>query len=258
MSATKLWWRIGGSVVTVVVLAMALINLLGLLAYHQVRIDTGAAADDLDELLVEIDAGSVEIIGVDGSRIHVEGTVTSGLVRTRHHEDVEGERYVVRSNCPGGLLSNYCEVTYRIEVPAELAVRVDADDSQVTVRDLRGEVEVATTNEVVRADSLTGQVSLRSSNDDVLASGMGPGAVRIVTSNARVQAAFASAPDRVEIETSNDDVDVVVPDTVDFYAVDLQTSNGTPRSDIRTDPTSDRLIAVRTSNGDVRVGYPAT
>jgi hypothetical protein len=258
MSATKLWWRIGGSVLTVVVLAMALVNLLGWLAYHQVRIDTDASADDLDALVVEVDSGSVEIVGVDSPTIHVEGTVTSGLVRTRHDELVDGERFVVRSSCPSGLLSNYCEVTYRIEVPEALTVRVDARDAQVTVRDLRGAVDVATTNDVVRADSLAGEVSLESSNDDVLASGMGPGAVRIVTSNARVEAGFSEPPARVEIQTSNDDVDVVVPDTDDVYAVDLSTSNGTPRAEIRTDPTSDRVLAVRTSNGDVRVGYPAT
>ena len=102
------------------------------------------------------------------------------------------------------MLSNYCEVTYRIEVPEALTVRVDARDAQVTVRDLRGAVDVATTNDVVRADSLSGEVSLESSNDDVLASGMGPGAVRIVTSNARVEAGFSEPPARVEIQTSND------------------------------------------------------
>jgi len=258
VTATKLWWRIGGSVVTVFVLAMALMNLLGLLAYHREPIDTDAPGAGLTGLDVEIEFGTVEIVGVDSSTIHVEGTVTSGLLRTRHHEGIEGDRYLVSSSCKGGPASHFCEVDYRIEVPEGLAVRVDADDADVTVRDLRGRVDVRTSNRVVRADSLSGEVSLESSNDDVLASGMGPGAVRIVTSNARVEAAFSEPPERVEIETSNDDVDVVVPDTVDFYAVDLETSNGTPRAEIRTDPTSDRVLAVRTSNGDVRVSYPAT
>ncbi len=258
MSAGKLWWRIGGSVVTVGVLAMALVNLLGLLAFHRDPVDLTVVADGLRTLEVAVESGRVEIVGVEAPTLRVEGTVTSGLVNTRHDEVRDGDRYVVRSSCKGGPASNWCEVDYRIEVPADLTVLVDSDNSAVTVRDLRGTVDVRTTNSDLRAEALTGDVSLSTSNDDIIATGLGSGRTRLQTSNDRVRAEFARPPRDVEIATSNDSVDVVVPDTADTYAVDVETSNGNQRADIRTDPTSPRRLVVRTSNGDVRISYPAT
>ncbi len=258
MSGAKLWWRIGGSLLTVGVLVIALLNLLGLLAFHRDPVELSVPADGLTTLEVDIESGRVEVIGVEAPTIRVEGTITSGLVDTRHSERVDGDRLVVHSSCKGGPASNWCEVDYRIEVPADMAVHVDGDNSAVTVRDLRGVVDARTTNSRIQAEALTGDVSLTTSNDDIVATSLGSERTRLTTSNARVRAEFAAAPKTVEIRSSNDDVDVVVPDTSAAYAVDLRTSNGNQRADVRTDPSSPRTIRVHTSNADVRVAYPAS
>ncbi|MHB1138118.1 MAG: DUF4097 family beta strand repeat-containing protein [Microthrixaceae bacterium] len=258
MSAGKLWWRIGGSVLTVGVLAMALLNLLGLLAFHRDPVELEFDAEHLTTLDVGIESGRLEIVGVESPTVRVEGTVTSGLVGTRHSERVVDDRLLLRSSCPGGPASSWCEVDYRVEVPADLTVRVDADNSRVEVRDLRGVVDVRTSNNRIEAESLTGDVSLTTSNDDVVATGLASSRARITSSNARVRAEFTESPDQVDIRSSNDDVDVVLPDTPDAYSVDVSTSNGNQRVDVRTDPTSERTVVVDTSNGDVRVVYPAS
>ena len=49
---------------------------------------------------------------------------------------------------------------------------------------------------------------------------------------------------------------VVLPDTPDAYAVDIDTDNGNVRNDVRTDPTSSRTITVSSDNGSVTVRYP--
>lgn len=252
----RLAWRIGGTLATLFLLGMALLQLVGLLAYNVRDIDHRVDATSLERLDVDIDSGSVEVIGVDASTISLTGTIRSGLVRSTHREVVQGADYVVTGECPDGPASNHCDTAYRIEVPDDMTVRIRVADGAVTLRDLRGTVDAATSNSAVRAEGLSGTVRLHTSNDQILATAMTSARSVFETSNDRVRAEFDAAPSSVRITSSNDRVDVVVPDTPDPYAVHIRTSNGGQRIDVRTDPSSDRTIDVRTSNDDVTVAYP--
>jgi hypothetical protein len=252
----RLLWRIAGTLVTLFLLGMALLQLVGLLAYNVRDVNHRVDAAGIDRLDLDIDSGSVEVIGVEATTISLTGTIRSGLVQSTHREGVQGAAYVVTGECPDGPASNHCDTEYRIEVPQDLAVHVRVGDGSVTLRDLRGEVDASTSNSVVRAEGLSGAIRLHTSNDEIVATGISSPRSVFETSNDRVRAEFDAAPSSVEVVTSNDRVEVVVPDTPSPYAVRVRTSNGSQRIDVRTDPSSDRTIDVRTSNDDVSVSYP--
>ena len=262
MNYTKLFWRVGGSLVAMFLLGTGLLQLLGLLAYNTQQIDERieiaerVGPEALSAVQVSVESGTVEIVGVRSSAITVTGKVTSGLLDTTHRESAQGDRYVIEASCPDGPASNHCDATYRIEVPDDLEVVVTSDNTDVTVRDLRGRVDVRTSNSPIRAENLTGTVSLETSNDVIDATALGSMITMLRTSNDRVRAEFVEAPRTVDIVSSNDNVAVVVPDTSASYAVDVRTSNGGQFIDIRTDPTSERSIRAHTSNADVEISYP--
>jgi len=256
VSTAKLLWRLGGSLLAVVLLAFGLLQVLGLLSHHSEQVEAGTADEAVTSLHVSLESGRVEIVGVDGPRVSLSGSVTSGLVDTSHDARVEGSRYLVSSTCPTLLVAHNCDVDLRIEVPRDLAVEVRSTNTEVVVRDLRGNVDVETSNSRIEAEALAGTVRLRTSNDVVAATGLSATDVEVHSSNDEVRLSFVDPPQRVVVRSSNDDVGIDVPDTPDAYALDLRTSNGNQRADIRTDPTSDRTIDVHTSNGDVTVQYP--
>lgn len=267
----RLAWRIVGTLVTLFLLGTALLQLVGLLAYNERDVEHRVDASSLDRVEIDIDSGSVEVVGLDqggldeggldgsepGSRdLVVSGTIRSGLVRSVHDERVEGSSYVITASCASGPAADYCDTSYQLEVPEGLEVFVRVGDGDVTLRDLAGRVDASTSNSTIRADRLSGDVRLHTSNDAIRATGLRSPRAVFESSNDEVHAAFDTAPRSVRVRTSNDNVEIVVPDTPDPYAVQVRTSNGSQRVEVRTDPSSDRTIDIRTSNDDVAVLYP--
>lgn len=249
-------WLVGGSIVTVLVLAWGSFEAVDLLARHQDEVGVDVGAEGVERLVVEVASGRVEIVGEETDRIGLAGTVTSGIVSTPHRESIAGRQFVVSSECPFPM-SSHCGVDYRIVVPRDLEVVVQGGQPGVELDALSGSVEVTTSDNAIHASRLSGDVRLRTSNSSVTADELSASHVEARTSNDAVQLGFMAPPRRVDVHTSNDRVEVVVPDTDDAYRVDLETSNGERVADVRTDPDSDRVIRVRTSNDNVRVTYPA-
>jgi len=253
---TRRVWTTLGSVLTVVVLASVLLQVLGVLGRSSVRVDRELSADGIEALVVDVTEGSVEIRGTDSTRIRVTGSVHSGLATTEHTERTEGTRFVVRARCPGITAANFCSVDHVIDVPRGLHVVVRSRNTSVVLSDLSGSVDVTTSDASVEADRLSGPLTIRTSNDSIDARDMRSTSNRFETSNGRVRAEFVVEPETVQVSTSEDSVAIVVPDTPATYAVGLDTSNDEQITSVRTDPSSPRRIDVDTSNGGIVVRYP--
>ena len=249
-------WMIAGSIITVVMLAFGLVQVLSVLARTTDPVETDASADGIEELVVTVESGSVEIRGTDSDVISLRGSVTSGLRSTPHSEGVRGDRFVVTADCSGGLGSDFCGVDHVIEVPRSMPVTVRSSNTSITVEDIDAAVDVVTSNDSISADGLGGRVELRTSNDSIRATALSSTHARLHSSNDEITAEFLVAPDRVVVTTSNAPVTIVVPDTDDAYDVELDTSNGEQTAAVRTDPTSGRRLEVSSSNDDVVVRYP--
>lgn len=249
-------WRIGGTVLTAVVLVWGLVQVVGVLGRSTASVDVELEADGIEELVVEVAGGSVEILGTDDELVRVRGEVTSGLTTTRHREQRVGARFVVSSECVGGPLSTFCSVDHVIEVPRAMSVLVRSSETAVTLEGLTGSVDVETRNEAVRGDELSGsQLRIETSNAPVELRSTRSPVVSVRTSNDAVTTTFDEPVEDLDIDTSNGEVEVVLPDTPDPYVVRLDTSNGAQVVSVRTDPTSPRRVDVRTSNDDVTVRY---
>ncbi len=250
-------WRIGGTVLTVGVLIWGLVQVVGLLGRSTSAVDVELEADGIEELVVEVAGGSVEIRGTDDELVRVRGEVTSGLTTTRHREQRVGDRFVVSSECVGGPLSTFCAVDHVIEVPRAMPVLVRSSETSVTLVELTGRVDVETRNDAVRGRGLHGpEVRIETTNAEVELRSMRAPVVAVRTTNDAVRATFDEPIDQLDVDTSNGAVEVVLPDTPDPYAVALDTSNGEEVVSVRTDPTAQRRVTVRTSNDDVSVRYP--
>ena len=258
MTVRRAWW-IGGSVVTAVVLVWGLVQVVGVLGRSTESVAVTRSSTGVEELVVDLAGGSVEIRGTDRDELRVRGEVTSGLTTTSHREELEGSRFVVASACTGGPLSSFCEVDHVIEVPSDLSVVVRSSDTAVTRVGLDGRVDVETSDAAVRGERLTGpEVRIETSNSEVELRGVRAPATRVRTSNAAVTTTFDEPVDEVDVDTSNEAIEIVLADTADPYAVDLDTSNGAQTISVRTDPTATRRVTARTSNDDITVRYPGS
>jgi hypothetical protein len=256
-SRSRTAWLVGGSLLTIVTVAWGLVQTVGVLGRSTDRVEVTRSADGIEELLVEVAGGSVEIRGTDRDEIRVTGTVTSGLTSTRHDEQVEGDRFVVSSACTGGPVSTFCAVDHLIEVPQGLAVVVRSDDTAVTLSGLAGSIDVETSAASIDGEQLSGpELRLRTSDANVSVRGVSTPIASVRSSNGDVDMSFDEPTELVEVDTSEGAIRLVLPDTPDPYAVDVATSNGAETVSVRTDPVGERRIVARSSNADVSVTYP--
>lgn len=255
---TRQAWIIGGSVLTVVALLGATTNAIDFASREKETITDEVDAAGLVALELDVDSGSVEIVGTDTDVVRLEVELQHGLRQTGHSVEVEeraeGDVLHVRSSCP--LFSQWCDADYRIEVPSGLAVRATVDDGRLTVRDVDGSVEVDGDDGSIELVRLTGDIVASTDNGSVVATGLRSQVVDADSDNGSVRLTFAEPPRRVEATTENGQVEVVVPDDDTTYLVDIDTDHGSTDIGVRTDPDSDRLIVGRTNNGSVTVRYP--
>jgi Putative adhesin len=168
----------------------------------------------------DIDSGSLRIVGSNDPKITIESTVHSGIRGPSHSETVVGDRLVVRSNCPFDLITTTCSVDYIIHVPNHVAVKARGNGSDFDLTAVHGDVDVSVNG---------GQVDM----------------------------SFDAAPHHVKAEANGGHINITVPDDNAGYRVDTHTNGGSTNVGIRTDPASERTIAVETNGGDIDVRYPA-
>jgi hypothetical protein len=246
-------WLAVGSVVTVAALVWGSFSIVGLLAHEEVTERAAFDPAGIERIDMSNDNGSIEVQADDVAEITLVAEIDHGLRRTGHRADVQGSTLVVRGSCPHW--STWCEVDYRLVVPADLDVVADMDNGRITLRDLAGDVEVRGDNGPIELDRITGDVRARTSNGSVDGTGLRSDRATARSSNGRVTLSFARPPTSVQADTSNGPVEVVVPDGPETYHVRADTDHGATDVDVRTDPGSDRSIDAETSNGSVTVRY---
>lgn len=250
------WWLVLGSAATLVLLAWGALQFVSLLARSERDVSAAEPATGLDEVAIEMANGSLVVRGTGGDEVQVTGTLISDVTEARFETERDGGRWVVRVRCSLGFLPTSCGSDLEVAVPEGLSLSVRASNSPVRLVGLSSAVDVQTSNDRIEGDDVSGPVVARTSNDRVELRGLRSSTVDVQSSNDLVRLDFADAPDTVRVRTSNDRVSVVVPDGSGPYAVDLSTSNGSANNQVRSDPSAERRIEVRTSNDDVTLRYP--
>ena len=174
--------------------------------------------DSIDALTLDVSNGSVRVEGTSESNITIETEVHGGLRKPSHSEAVVGDTLVVQSDCSLGPVSPTCSVDYTIRVPHGVAVTARGDGTSYTLIAMTGDVDV----------------SLNGGDADL---------------------GYSAAPDNLRARTNGGNITIRVPDDDASYNVDADTDGGSVHTDIRTDPTSDRLIDAHSNGGAIRLVY---
>src|SRR5690606_31177069 len=106
----------------------------------------------VDQLEVLARNGDVRITSTDRDDVLVVAEVSHGLRRTRAEVELVDGVLTATEDCP--VLIGRCWVDYRIEVPRDLRVTVDADNGDVVARALSGPVRLSSGNGDVEAIGL--------------------------------------------------------------------------------------------------------
>jgi hypothetical protein len=178
---------------------------------HHTRTETRVVTDPVRSLVLETDAGSVEV--VRGPRLVLRETTSyrgSGDAPRPDHDLSDGVLTVESPHC------NSCSSTFRVELPAGVALRASSEAGDVSGEDL----------------DVT-ELRLRSDAGDVSAD-------------------VVSTPSVIDVQSDAGDVSVTVPPG--RYAVDMDTDAGDEDvTGIVNDPQAPNRITAQTDAGDVKI-----
>ena len=190
-----------------------------------------------------------------GSPLQVRARVTAGLrtpgtdIRRRGDGTLE-----LSASCPV-LFGGSCDVDYEIAVPEGTEVRVDTGAGDVRAEGLSSTVPIeleSSAGDITVADLTAPELRLSTSAGDVDGSDVRAPTVRAVSSAGDVSLSLRTAPERVDADSSAGDVELVLPD--ETYRIDASSSAGdVDDQQVRNDPSSPRIVRVRTSAGDIRI-----
>ena len=194
------------------------------------------AAEDVDTLRVDGDAGEITVLGSDREDIDIDVKRQSSSIRTDLETlELRSERtngtLELRSEWTGseGWLRNRPSMNLEIDAPREMALEaVRASVGRVTVRDMAGDL---------RVDASTGRVDVADVDGGVGAS----------TSTGRVEIRDVERLDDVSTNTGRVEADVPAIDG------DTTVSTTTGRIEAAIDPDLDAELRVQTNTGGVEV-----
>ena len=198
---------------------------------------------------VDLRAGGVSFTASDGP-VTVHRRIRWALNRPTTSERVEEGVLRVEADWEGLRLPGG-DVTYRVEVPAEVDVRAWTGAGAVGVEGLRGDVDIRTQVGQVDLVNLGGHVRATTQAGKVQGTGLAARRVEVRSSAGAVSLAFQVPPDRVEARTNAGSVDLVVPDQ--RYAVEADSSAGRTIVELVGDPTAPRRLVAHSNAGQVRV-----
>jgi hypothetical protein len=243
--------RLLAVVVSVLLVAYGVWTLASMLARstkHRQATYAGVRVVDVD-LAFE----SLRVIAHDDASVDLDRSWTWSFGEPTVTQRKIGDRLVVTSSGCDFRPGLGCRGSVRLDVPRDATLRLRASNSGLTLQDLTGDVDAATSNGSVVVSGLTGPALLHTSNGRIEGTGLRTPRLEATTSNGSVRLTYAAAPTTLTARTSNGAIEIVLPRDGTSYRVDATTSNGANEVAVPTDPGSSRTITAHTSNGAVRV-----
>jgi hypothetical protein len=226
---------------------------------------------DVTRLVLEVDSGDVRVLATDREGVRIERRETWSISRPSVLEEVVDGELRVRADCNAAL--SWCDVAYVLEVPTGTTVlartgsgsfeaegtgdvRADTGSGDVELTSVTGDADLRSgSGEVTVDDVRGGSVVARTGSGDITVTRAAVSRVSGRTGSGDVEVGLQEAPDEVLARTGSGDVDVELPQGEPAYAVTVRTGSGDQDVDVRTDPSSDRVVDVETGSGDASVLY---
>ncbi|TDE20462.1 hypothetical protein E1295_47175 [Nonomuraea mesophila] len=196
--------------------------------------DTVAAVE------VEADSGTVEVVQADRRGIRVTERLSWHKNKPQTSHEVQGDTLALTFDCPTtwgwGSIGAACDVSYQVEVPKGLRVKVSSDSASVTLKNLSGDVDATTDSGAIEATGLTGRH------------------VVTETDSGDTKLAFTGPPDQVTTTTDSGSTVIQVPQGP--YNIVAKTDNGDKDIKAASDPSAQRTIELNSDSGDLAVVTP--
>jgi len=247
-------WLIVGLVIAAITILLGTWDLVGAVSRQPVHYQR-TWAEPVHTLDLDVGNGSVTLVGTDGTGAIVHADGARGLTTPTNEQTLENGTLRIRSNCSFILGSNWCSLSYRIELPAGATVVAHSSNGSVTGDGLTGNVELSSNNGRVTANGPSGTLSVHSSNGRVQVTGATSAHVSASSNNGSVRVGFAEPPEAVYAHSNNGSVTVGVPRSDISYRVEAHSNNGRVSTPVRTDPTGSQTITAVSNNGAVTVRY---
>lgn len=203
------------------------------------RQETETAAYDVKDkvaaLHVTTDSGRIEVIESDRADIHVTENLMWRKTKPETSHDISGDTLELRFTCPGAQvgIGTGCDVSYVVEVPRGLRVKVESDSGTLALKGLSGALEATTDSGTIEAGELTGK------------------SVVGKTDSGTMSFVFAGQPDSVTLSTDSGTSTVKVPKGA--YNITTETDSGSENIDIADDPSAPRTIKLSSDSGSLSV-----
>ena len=200
---------------------------------------------DLEAGRIHVVAGPADAANVDRIRRYLRGapvteeSLIDGVLRVR----AECRRFVAVG----------CEVDYRLEVPAGVAVRVRTERGSVDVEGITGMVEVETSAGGVRLARTRGPVRVTTSAGNVDAEDVVAEFLDATTGAGRIRMSLTEPPGRLGLRTGAGNIDLALPTALGGYRVDADAGAGKVDIGVVNDPGGSRTVMARSGAGNIRI-----
>lgn len=231
-------WVVLGVLLGLVTIGWGAYNLISLLAHAETDQHRSMPSAGVHAVRVSTNDGSIVLTtGPAGSDIVVDDRLSEGLHAPTSKIEIIDGRASITGHC-SAWSQYWCSVSYRVQVPAGVAVELVTDNGDVTVDGVSGSLTVRTDLGKIQATHLTAAV---------VDTGADVGATKLE---------FDRPPEQVTARTDVGSITVVVPADETVYAVELANDIGSKSNEVRHDSTSSRRISARADVGSVTVRYP--
>ena len=190
--------------------------------------NTFEVKDDVSIVAVDSDGGSITVKAAGGATIKVTETLQYKSDKPKRKQSVEGGELLLGS---GGCAKHDCFISYVVEMPSTLGVRLDSSG---------GRIELA---------GLTGLIDVQTDGGAVTAEGLAPPEFNARTGGGPVDLKVTQAPDRIDIDSGGGNVNLRL--TTDGYALEAQLDGGKQTGSLKSDAGSVHRVKVATAGGNL-------
>ncbi len=149
-------------------------------------------------LVIDVGSGSVDVTGTDRSSVGVSQQASYSTTPPAARRVLSGTTLTLSYGCPVELS---CSISYTVQVPRTVAVRVSADAGAVTLTSLAGPATAQTSAGLITAVNLSSaEVSLKSDAGGIIATSSAP--PRSLDASTKVGAITLTVPGSVAYKIS--------------------------------------------------------
>lgn len=246
------WARVAGLVVALAAVVWGGRELVGLMARETTRatlpVPDGIARFEVPDL-----PGELVIDGTDAGERRLEQTIRTALTSPDIATRTSGDTLIYTADC--AWWDDFCDVSLRARVDRTLPVRASTSSGDIVIRNITGTVDADASSGDVRVEGGSGNLRLEASSGDIALVDSSAAAVTASTGSGDIDLRLTSPPRSVTVDVSSGDITVELPPGPDGYRVETDISSGESSIEVRTDPTSSRVIRLSASSGDVTVRY---